>query len=148
MEELLKEIREKQIELDSLYSTLNRTVVTENTDRNRVNTQKLAKAMFSMKTVCEKTKIATVSEVISKKRGADLVLIRRCLSYIFYIDYGITFPEVGRILNRDHATIIYHVNTMKDAIFLFQKRNIDPNSLVETLNIIREIVGLNKITNV
>ena len=148
MEELLKEIREKQIELDSLYSTLNRTVVTENTDRNRVNTQKLAKAMFSMKTVCEKTKIATVSEVISKKRGADLVLIRRCLSYIFYIDYGITFPKVGRVLNRDHATIIYHVNTMKDAIFLFQKRNIDPNSLVETLNIIREIVGLNKITNV
>ena len=148
MEELLKEIREKQTELDSLYSTLNITVVTENADRNGINTQRLAKAMSSMKTVCETTKIATVSEVISKKRGADLVMLRRCLSYIFYVDYGITFPRVGRVLNRDHATVIYHVNTMKDAIFLFQKRNIDPSSLVETLNIVREIVGLNKITNV
>ena len=148
MEELLKEIREKQIELDSLYSTLNRTVVLQSADTNVLNTQRLAKAMSSMKTICETTKIATVSEVISKKRGADLVMLRRCLSYIFYVDYGITFPKVGRILNRDHATVIYHVNTMKDAIFLFKKRNIDPSSLVETLNIVREIIGLKEITNV
>lgn len=54
--------------------------------------------------VCEKLKL-TKQQILSKKRTSNL-LIARCLVCYYLKCSGCSLSEIGRILNRDHSTII------------------------------------------
>lgn len=58
----------------------------------------------------------SVDQIQSKKRDLYLVDARRMLSGILFYDsaYRLTKREIGRFMgNRDHATIIHHLKTLK-----------------------------------
>jgi IS30 family transposase len=55
-----------------------------------------------------------LSQLISKSRRSDLVRERRRIVRMLH-DRGWGVTEIGRLLNRDHSTIIYLLDTSDDS---------------------------------
>ena len=51
----------------------------------------------------------TAEEVMSRRRTQGLADCRTVISYVLCADYGLGFSQVGRILKRTHANVMYHV---------------------------------------
>lgn len=47
--------------------------------------------------------------ILSPDRSADLVF-KRALIALFLREEGLSFPDIGAVLNRDHATAIHLIN--------------------------------------
>jgi len=143
MEEILKEITDRQNEITLLYTKLRRTMRIYKYDTAILSDHKMDRAVQDLKHVCESVNI-TVDRVCSTERSSDVLMVRQALSYIFYDKYGLTLSAIGSLFNRDHSTIINSVNKIKDAIWLYENQNVNTKTL-QNLNTICEIVGVNKI---
>ncbi len=63
--------------------------------------------------VCASYEI-TVDELRSPRRSRNLIEARRaCISRLK--DMDLNPSQIGRLLNRDHSAIIYHLNFREDA---------------------------------
>ena len=56
------------------------------------------------------------SDLLGKSRKADLVLVRHWVAYTLKEKFNLSYPAVGKILNRDHTTIIHAHNRIKSLI--------------------------------
>ena len=56
--------------------------------------------------MCQKQNI-TISELRGKSRKADLVLVRHLIAHSLRERFKLSYPEIGKKLNRDHSTIIH-----------------------------------------
>ncbi|MCL2754505.1 MAG: chromosomal replication initiator protein DnaA [Oscillospiraceae bacterium] len=59
----------------------------------------------------------TPDEIRSKKRGADISTARQIAIYVVYRITGLSYVDIGKEFGgRDHSTIVYAVNKVKDTI--------------------------------
>lgn len=58
----------------------------------------------------------TVSELLSPKRTKECALARRKAAWIFHQRGTMSYPQIGRLLNRDHTTIIYAVRRYQESL--------------------------------
>lgn len=66
-------------------------------------------------TVCDIFKV-TAEEMFGKCRKRNLVEPRQIIMYLLYNKTARNLKSIGRLMNRDHATVIYAKNTVKDLI--------------------------------
>lgn len=144
MENILKEISDKQDEIDLLYTKLRRSMRLHKHKVELLNAQKLNRALANLNHICEALDLEK-SRICSKERSRDVLTIRQSLAYIYYIEYGLSLVSIGKIFNRDHATIINNIKRVKDAIWLYEKRGVDSSNTINSLNTICELVGVNKV---
>jgi len=144
MEDILKEITDKQKEISLLYTRLRRTMRLYQHDTQLLSVQKIRRATEDLKHVCETLDITT-DRVCSRERSLDVLIVRQSLAYIFNEKYGMTLSSIGLMFNRDHSTIINNVNRVKDAIWLYEHKGIDSGLTIKSLNSICEIVGVQQI---
>ena len=58
----------------------------------------------------------TLEQLLSKCRKREYVLARMfCMKLIRDIT-GLSLVETGKVFNRDHSSVIYNINTLKDLI--------------------------------
>ena len=138
MEDILKEITDKQKEISLLYTRLRRTMRLYEHDTKLLSIQKINRATEDLKHV-------TTDRVCSRERSLDVLIVRQSLAYIFNEKYGMTLSSIGLMFNRDHSTIINNVNRVKDAIWLYEHKGIDSGLIIKSLNSICEIVGVKEI---
>lgn len=61
---------------------------------------------------------ATRTEVmLTKDRKGPTIRRKKMLSYLLYEDARLSYPQVGKVMELDHSTIVYHVRTVRDYIF-------------------------------
>jgi len=53
----------------------------------------------------------TVEDVLGVARKNQVVLARRKAAWLFWKNTKMSYPQIGRLLNKDHSTIIYAVRT-------------------------------------
>lgn len=51
----------------------------------------------------------TENDVISTRRNSYLVVVRRLIAYRAKTDTSASYPEIGYVMQRDHTTILHHV---------------------------------------
>ena len=56
------------------------------------------------------------SVIKSTRRTHEVVIARQILCHIFRTVFKLSFKTIGRMLNRDHSTIIYSVNEAENRI--------------------------------
>lgn len=56
----------------------------------------------------------TREELFSKSRPNHLAIPRMFVSYYFRFKLRYSLKRIGRILNKDHSTIIHHIRTFED----------------------------------
>jgi chromosomal replication initiation ATPase DnaA len=144
MEDILKEITDKQKEITLLYTKLRRAMRLYEHDTKLLSIQKINRATEDLKHVC-KTLDVTTDRVCSRERSLDVLVVRQSLAYIFNEKYGMTLASIGLMFNRDHSTIINSINRVKDAIWLYEHKGIDNGLIIKSLNSICEIVGVKQI---
>ena len=74
-------------------------------------------------------------QMLEYGRGAQLVVPRQIIMYLLNKDLSLSSPEIGRILGRDHSTILYSVKKIEESI------DIDPEFRQE-IEYIRTKCGL------
>tara|TARA_R100001594_G_scaffold50196_2_gene83306 strand:- start:709 stop:1161 length:453 start_codon:yes stop_codon:yes gene_type:complete len=62
---------------------------------------------------CEQHNI-TITSLQSKTKRRDVADKRKMLSYFLRNKVGLTFEEVGKIMKKDHSTIVFHVKSVED----------------------------------
>ncbi|MDB4726418.1 hypothetical protein OAF54_03185 [bacterium] len=56
--------------------------------------------------VCEKYDV-TWNEIVSKRRASNICLARKEMMYLLKYETGLSYPEAGAILKRDHSSVIH-----------------------------------------
>ncbi len=51
-------------------------------------------------------------EIVSHKRSKHLVRARHVCFYVMRKRFGLSYPQIGQIMHRDHSTVIYAVEKM------------------------------------
>jgi hypothetical protein len=52
----------------------------------------------------------TLQEILSRRRQASLVAVRRRICWRIKNETMMSYPQIGRVLNRDHTSILHHVH--------------------------------------
>lgn len=95
----------------------------------------LARVNLIIDIVCEVFKIDEVS-LLSPSRKREYVKPRQCVFYIASLSCACSLKSLGAMLGThsvggfDHATIIYGRDCVKEAIYMKEKKNIDPDGYV------------------
>ena len=79
MEDILKEITDKQKEISLLYTRLRRTMRLYEHDTKLLSIQKINRATEDLKHVCE-TLDVTTDRVCSRERSLDVLIVRQSLA--------------------------------------------------------------------
>ena len=58
----------------------------------------------------------TVEDILSPSRMDEKVVARQCVMKLMRSQLGLPFKTIGRILRRDHTTIIYGVRKFEDVL--------------------------------
>ena len=58
----------------------------------------------------------TIDDMRSASRRRNIVNARFIFSTILYELTGFSYSHIGRIINRDHATVLYHIKTCRQLI--------------------------------
>lgn len=58
----------------------------------------------------------TVLELLSRRKEQRLAHARQALYYLACVNTSMSFPEIGRRLNKDHTTILHGFNRAKDRL--------------------------------
>ena len=58
----------------------------------------------------------TVSDLLSPKRTNKCAFARRKAAWILYQRGTMSYPQIGRLLNRDHTTIIHAVRRYQESL--------------------------------
>ena len=73
----------------------------------------------------------SISEMKGRTRMRKAVEARQAFFYIYYNLIPITYRELGYILNRDHATVIYSIKTVENIISVYQDKNTDIKNMMD-----------------
>jgi hypothetical protein len=79
-----------------------------------------------------------INDVMKKNRKRKVALARHCLSYALYYYYSLTFMSLGRLLNRDHSSII---NSVKVVDSRMSYQNEDKEMIEDYINNIKEFLN-------
>jgi chromosomal replication initiation ATPase DnaA len=69
--------------------------------------------------LCTKFKISK-KDLRSKKRTRDIALKRQLIAYTLRIEHGLSFGEIGNLLNVDHSSAVYYLREVKKLIELLK----------------------------
>ena len=58
----------------------------------------------------------SLEQLIGERRHARLSLARHVAMYLFKIDLRMSLPQIGKVLNRDHTSVLHGYRRIKDAI--------------------------------
>ena len=67
---------------------------------------------------CKKVDM-TKEQLFSKSRKRDIVEKRMVLSYTLRKSLGMTFQQIGKVLNKNHASILYSVKSIENFIVVY-----------------------------
>jgi len=70
------------------------------------------------KEYCEKVDI-TIEELFLKSRKRDLVEKRMVLSYVLRKSLGMTYQDIGKSLEKNHASIIHSIKTIENFLSVY-----------------------------
>jgi|TARA_R110001632_G_scaffold217919_1_gene346796 hypothetical protein len=82
-----------------------------------------------IKKVCDSYEI-TIDELKGTSRNRNFVVPRQIISYIFRDYFNYTLKQIGYILKKNHATIIYNVKTVKDLIVFDNSFKVEVNKML------------------
>jgi chromosomal replication initiation ATPase DnaA len=51
--------------------------------------------------------------LFSRRRNAELVKVKK-LTYWTLRQAGLSLPKIGKLMNKDHSTVLYGIRTFKD----------------------------------
>ena len=90
----------------------------------------------------------TKDKLLSSCRDSEIVLTRQCIGYILRHTYGLNLKSIGRILSRNHTTIIHGNKAIEISLYLYRSHN-DAKSkeILNYLNEIGLVMGLTKEIN-
>lgn len=71
------------------------------------------KALELIETICIYLKVDK-DDLMSKLRKREVALARQTCMYFLQKETTLTLKQIGRIFNRDHSTVIYGVQVVKD----------------------------------
>lgn len=60
----------------------------------------------------------SIDDVHSKTQRIEIVRARQLAWYVLHTKYGWSYNTIARCVKRDHATIIYGINKVKDLMFV------------------------------
>lgn len=86
-----------------------------------------------IKKVCDTYGI-TLEELKGSSRNRNFVIPRQIISYIFRDIFNYRLTQIGDILKKNHATIIYNVKTVKDFIDFDNNFRVEVNRMVNFAN--------------
>lgn len=78
-----------------------------------LNFVKTVNPLDVLKVVAKETSV-TVEDIISKTRIQNITEARQLFCYVIRERYGIPFVKIGKLINRDHATILHSVKAHKN----------------------------------
>jgi hypothetical protein len=58
----------------------------------------------------------TTGDILGKSRKRDIVLARQVVMYFLHETFGISYPKIGAVLDRDHTTCLHAVEKIKQLI--------------------------------
>jgi len=58
----------------------------------------------------------SVDEILSEQRPMRLVLARRATCYAMYMAKRWSMPQIGKVLGKDHTTILHHIKNAEHKI--------------------------------
>ena len=58
----------------------------------------------------------TVKDILGNSRVNHIVMARRKAAWIFYQRGTMSYPQIGRLLNKDHSTIIHAVKKYQQSL--------------------------------
>ena len=67
---------------------------------------------------CKRVDI-TKEQLFSKSRKRDLVEKRMVLSYTLRKSLGMTYQQIGKVLNKNHASILYSVKNIENFLIVY-----------------------------
>jgi len=67
---------------------------------------------------CKRVNI-TKDQLFSKSRKRDLVEKRMVLSYTLRKSLGMTYHKIGKVLNKNHASILYSVKNIENFLIVY-----------------------------
>lgn len=76
----------------------------------------------------------TYTEVVSASQKGNLAKARRYLVYYLQTEYNLGPSYIGKLLNKDHSSAIYHFDKMKDELSVYSKVADDYNNFKTYLN--------------
>jgi chromosomal replication initiation ATPase DnaA len=74
--------------------------------------------------VCRLTGTDT-DDIRSKSRRLDVVIVRQVYCYAARELTGTSMKEIGKVIHRDHATVIYSCRVIADAVFVGDRHVMD-----------------------
>ena len=80
--------------------------------------------------------------VYSKTRKREYILVRQILMYLLLNNTGMSSSLIGKIFNKDHATVLHSANVITNEVEMFYKTNTDPQGTIETLKLISNVTHL------
>lgn len=90
----------------------------------------------------------TKDKLLSSSRDSEIVLTRQCIGYILRNKYGLNLKSIGRILSRDHTTIIHGNKAIEISLYLYRNHNDSKSKeAVNYLNEIGLVMGLTEKIN-
>jgi len=92
--------------------------------------------------ICSRIGMVSVEDICSPTRIKEVVQIRQIYCYLMYKNTGLSLKDIGEIVGRDHATIIYMRDSIKHEIKSYYKNGYDPRGTVGILKAIQEISDL------
>tara|TARA_R100000900_G_scaffold32758_2_gene26403 strand:- start:906 stop:1388 length:483 start_codon:yes stop_codon:yes gene_type:complete len=120
LRKIQKEINEHQKIISRLQRKMVKVYSMNNSELKTSPLSNLESATEMAKKICDKINI-TYEEMQSRTRIQEVVAARQSIWYVFHKEYGMTFTSIGKIFNKDHATIIHGVRKLKDELYLYQK---------------------------
>lgn len=98
--------------------------------RKQAKRKKHMDGEYIAKKICESFKIS-YNLLKSRARNRNLVMIRQCAMYYLRLNTRLSLSEIGGIFNRDHATVLYSVRTVKSFLEI---RNQEFTTITDKIN--------------
>jgi len=102
-----------------------------------------------LETICKFYNVS-IEEVQSKSRLLTIVKARHIYFYIANLSTEKSLEEIGKIINRDHSTVIHGKNKIQDKKQNSTKTNKEVQEIIELLNlkdnlVVKEVNLLNQV---
>lgn len=78
-----------------------------------LNFVKTVNPLDVLEVVAKETSV-TVEDIISKTRVQNIAEARQLFCHVIRERYGIPFAKIGKLINRDHATILHSIKAHKN----------------------------------
>lgn len=92
--------------------------------------------------ICSRVGHISIDQICSPTRVKEVVHIRQIYCYLMFKNTRLSLAEIGRIVGRDHTTVIHMRDSIKQEIRSYYKNGYDPRGTVAILKAIQEMSDL------